>query len=245
MILYFTGTGNSRYVAQKIADKIKGELLNLNELIKRNETVMIQAENLVFVTPTFAWRIPRIIRDWILKADFSTVKKVWFVMTCGSEIGNASIYNQKLCRVKGCEYMGTAQVIMPENYIAMFVVPNKEKAEEIILNAHPVIDKAAKYIAEGEKLPAEKNSLYYRLLSGVVNPLFYPVCVKAKAFRADGRCIGCSRCAEKCPLNNISIVDGKPVWGKNCTHCMACICYCPTEAIEYGRKSKGKPRYHL
>ena len=48
-----------------------------------------------------------------------------------------------------------------------------------------------------------------------------------------------------CPLNNIHLENSKPVWGKNCTHCMACICYCPKEAIEYGRKSKGKPRYHF
>lgn len=46
-------------------------------------------------------------------------------------------------------------------------------------------------------------------------------------------------------LNNIRLENGKPVWGKNCTHCMACICYCPKEAIEYGEKSKGKPRYHF
>ena len=32
---------------------------------------------------------------------------------------------------------------------------------------------------------------------------------------------------------------------ENCTHCMACICYCPAEAIEYGKKSLGKPRYHF
>ncbi len=245
MILYFTGTGNSRYVAEKIADEAKGELLNLNGLIKKNETLMVHAENLVFVTPTYAWRIPRIVQDWILKADFSAVKKVWFVMTCGSEIGNASAYNQILCRAKGCEYMGTAQIIMPENYIAMFIVPDKDEASEIIAKAEHVIDKAAESIAAGEKLPPAKNSLYYRMLSGVVNPLFYPFCVKSKAFRADDRCTGCGKCTEKCPLNNISIVDGKPVWGNNCTHCMACICYCPTEAIEYGNKSKGKPRYHL
>ena len=35
----------------------------------------------------------------------------------------------------------------------------------------------------------------------------------------------------------------KPVWEKHCTHCMACICYCPAGAIEYGRKSVGKSRY--
>ena len=57
--------------------------------------------------------------------------------------------------------------------------------------------------------------------------------------------IGCSKCVELCPLNNIHLENGKPVWGKNCTHCMACICYCPKEAIEYGKKSRNKPRYHF
>ncbi len=46
-------------------------------------------------------------------------------------------------------------------------------------------------------------------------------------------------------MNNIRMENGKPVWGQACTHCMACICYCPTEAIEYGKKSVGKPRYHF
>ena len=245
MVLYFTGTGNSRYVAEKIADKTKGQQLNLNALIKKNEIVAVQAENLVFVTPTYAWRIPRIVREWIRKTGFSAVKKVWFVMTCGSEIGNASAYNQKLCDEKSCEYMGTAQIIMPENYIAMFDVPEKNEAREIIENANPVIEMAAQTISAGKKLPAEKDSLYYRILSGIVNPVFYLFRVKSNAFKVDDRCIECGKCAEKCPLNNIRIVDGKPVWGKNCTHCMACICYCPAEAIEYGEKSKGKPRYHV
>mgnify|MGYP002728531920 CR=1 FL=1 len=62
---------------------------------------------------------------------------------------------------------------------------------------------------------------------------------------ANDKCIGCGKCAKMCPLNNIKLKNSKPVWGKNCTHCMACICLCPTEAIEYGKKSVGKPRYHL
>ena len=46
-------------------------------------------------------------------------------------------------------------------------------------------------------------------------------------------------------MNNITLRGGRPVWGKACTHCMACICYCPAEAIEYGKKSRGKPRYRF
>ena len=51
--------------------------------------------------------------------------------------------------------------------------------------------------------------------------------------------------SKNCPTNNIVIQNGKPVWGNNCTHCMACICRCPAEAIEYGKKSVGKPRYRF
>ena len=67
--------------------------------------------------------------------------------------------------------------------------------------------------------------------------------VKAKAFYADQTCTGCGKCVKVCPLNNVTMKNKKPVWEKHCTHCMACICYCPAEAIEYGRKSVGKPRY--
>ena len=49
------------------------------------------------------------------------------------------------------------------------------------------------------------------------------------------KCISCGKCAQLCPLNNIQLVDGKPRWGSSCTQCMACICRCPQEAIEYGR----------
>mgnify|MGYP002951794102 FL=1 len=58
-------------------------------------------------------------------------------------------------------------------------------------------------------------------------------------------CIGCGLCQDVCPLNNIRLVDGKPDWGNSCTHCMACICRCPKEAIEYKNKSVGKRRYYL
>ena len=82
-------------------------------------------------------------------------------------------------------------------------------------------------------------------MSGPVNPLFYHFFVKADAFKVKDACTGCNQCVKKCPMNNIQLIDGKPVWGKNCTHCMACICYCPQEAIEYGKKSVGKPRYRF
>lgn len=245
MVLFFTGTGNSRYVAEKIAAETAGDLLDLGSVIKNKEIIFIQAENLVLTVPVYAWRIPRIVQNWVLQADFSAVKRIWFVLTCGGGSGNASSYNKELCLAKGCEYMGTAEIVMPENYIAMFNAPDKAKASEIVKKAEPIIMRAARTIAAGEKLPAFKVNLFDRLLSGAVNSSFYKFAIETKQFKAEDKCTGCGLCARKCPLNNISLVQGRPVWDNNCTHCMACICYCPEEAIEYGKKSLGKPRYHF
>ena len=82
-----------------------------------------------------------------------------------------------------------------------------------------------------------------KLKSGVVNKAFYPLLVHAKQFTVNEKCTGCGLCAKLCPTCAITLHDGHPVWEDNCTHCMACITRCPAEAIEYGKKSLGKPRY--
>ncbi len=166
-------------------------------------------------------------------------------MDCGSEIGNAAKYNRRLAAKKGLRYMGTAQIIMPENYIAMFGAPQAAEAEKIVGKAEPHIADIITHIGGGRAFSAPRNNLYDRFMSGAVNPIFYRFFVKSAPFRAGDACIGCGQCAKLCPLNNIKLIGGKPAWGKECTHCMACICYCPTEAIEYGKKSIDKPRYHF
>ena len=134
---------------------------------------------------------------------------------------------------------------MPENYIAMFKAPEKEEAESIVKAAEPAIADAIACLKAKKPFPAPRSNLYDRFMSSAVNPIFYRFFVKAAAFQVRDACIGCGQCADRCPLNNITIRAGRPVWGNECTHCMACICYCPTKAIEYGKKSVGKPRYHF
>lgn len=71
----------------------------------------------------------------------------------------------------------------------------------------------------------------------IVNPIFYATCVHDRAFTVDDSCIGCGKCATLCPMNNIELQGGKPRWNGHCTHCMACISYCPKAAIAYGKKA--------
>ena len=244
MVLYFTGTGNSAYIARRIADLTGDVLISMNERIREHNFSEIKTDNrLVFVVPAYAWRIPRIVEAWIDKTRFEGNVQAYFIMNCGGSIGNAGKYIRKLCGRKKMTYMGVTGIVMPENYIALYKAPGKAKAKQIVEQAEPFITSAAEVIQRGAAFPEQGYKAADRLNSSVVNPVFYRFIVKAKKFRAGDTCTGCGKCVKECPLNNIRIADNKPVWGKNCTHCMACICKCPAEAIEYGKSSAGKVRY--
>ena len=133
---------------------------------------------------------------------------------------------------------------MPENYVAMFAVPERDEAIKIVAARTGQLMDAAERIANGEPFTAEPVKLIDRIYSDIVNPLFYKCFVKDSKFYVKDSCISCGKCARECPTHSISIENGRPVWGGHCTHCMACICDCPAAAIEYGKASIGKPRYH-
>ena len=239
MVLYFTGTGNSKYIAEKIAKALGMDIVSINKKVKTNDFSQINSKDeLIFSVPTYGWRIPRIVSDWIEKVKFSGCKKAYFVMNCGGEIGNAEKYLKKLCENVGFEYMGVKEIVMPENYIALFDAPDENEAKQIIEKAQPGINAAIQTIKDGSKFRVHKAK------SSIVNDVFFKFTVKAKKFYTTESCTGCGACVALCPLNNIELESGKPKWGNNCTHCMACICRCPNKAIEYGKSSFGKPRYN-
>ena len=136
MILYFTGTGNSAYVAKQLGEKLNDEVMNLFERIKNHDYSEVNSDKpFVFVYPTYAWQMPKILRDWVEKTKFSGHKLAYFVSTCGMSMGDTSKALQELCTKKGFQYAGCASVVMPENYIAMFPVPNEEQIQEILEKA--------------------------------------------------------------------------------------------------------------
>lgn len=243
MVLYFSGTGNSAYVAKRIANQIQDETLDLFQKLRAHDDSEMHSETpWVFVVPVYAWQMPQIVRDWIEATTFTGSKEAYFVITCGASIGGAGEFARKLWEGKGLSYRGTAQVVMPENYLLMFPVPDEAKSRQIIADSEPEIDAIADRIRQGECLET-KVGFGGKVSSGPVNIFFYKCFVSAKKFYSLDSCTSCGYCETVCPLSNIQIKDGRPVWGQACTHCCACICKCPQAAIEYGKASVGKPRY--
>lgn len=244
MIVYFTGTGNSRYCAQWLAHALGDEAVDSFRFIRDGIAAKLTSEKpWVFVAPTYGWQLPHIFADFLRGGSFAGSRDAYFVMTCGSDIGSAGAKLAAFCARKDFNYKGVLQVVMPENYIALFDAPGPEEARKIIAAAKPTLENGAACIRDGWDLPASKVGVIDKLKSGVANAAFYRFIVKAKPFAVSDACISCGKCADVCPLGNIQLQGGKPVWGTRCTHCMACICGCPTSAIEYGKASRGKPRY--
>ena len=77
-----------------------------------------------------------------------------------------------------------------------------------------------------------------------IYPLFVKYALRKQAFRTTESCNGCGKCARICPVQTISMVNKKPVWGKDCVQCLACIHRCPVRGIEYGKATERKGRYH-
>ena len=238
MILYFTGTGNSRIIAEKLGELLQDETTDVFGAIREggihNYT---SVKPYVFVCPTYAWDIPRIFRSLLLSSSFGGNSLAYFVMTCGGSIGGPEKGLKRICVEKGLSFRGVKAVVMPENYVAMFSVPGQEESDRIIEKALEDLPELAGNIRSGKELPG--GHIFGRFKTTVMNAPFYSFSVSAKKFRVEPACTGCGSCEKLCPLGNITITNGHPSWGDTCTHCMACISACPEKAIQYG-KSSGK-----
>jgi len=244
MILYYSGTGNSEYVAKMIGDQLDDTCLNLFERLRLHDIHPIDSKKpFVFVCPTYGWQIPHLLRDWLKEVKLEGTKDIYFVLTCGADIGDAQTHLSKLCQDIKMNFKGCIDIVMPENYIAMFDAPNQKEALEIIKKSQSSIDRAIMIIKNKENIYNDQITLIDQLKSGIVNKIFYAFFIHDKKFKVSDACIGCGKCAKECVMDNIVMVDNKPTWNKNCTHCMACICGCPSQAIEYGKASLNKPRY--
>ncbi len=254
MILYFTGTGNSQYLAETMARRLHDTVVDATKLIKNGEHPHFHSEKpYVFVSPVYAWRLPRVFAEWMRQCRFDGDKRGYFILTCGSEIGAAGNYLTALAQKLSLTSMGTAQVIMPENYLVMFEPTAPEEDAALFSAATSTCEDFCARISQGQTLEGIKAGVLGHLCSDIVNPLFYTFYIGAKKFHVTDACISCGKCVESCMLNNIRLDERAsygasqtkkvPVWGKDCTHCMACICKCPTEVIEYGKKTKGRRRY--
>ena len=244
MVFYFSGTGNSRFVAKRIAEAVSQEAVDITTYTKTMDRPEFTDTGVyVFVCPSYMSAPARAMTDFVGWAGFPSGVKAYFIVTCAASMGITPRVASEICEKKGLQYMGAAQIEMPQNYIALFTTKEVEENINIIEKAEIEIDRIAPLILNGKVLETKKIGSVEYSVTKWVRDVYYKDFMKTKKFKATDKCISCQKCVKVCPLSNITMKDGKPSWGNKCTHCMACINQCPKDAIEYGKGTAGKPRY--
>lgn len=256
MIFYLSGTGNTLWVAKKIAEATGEKLLNVAEEVYGDCSYTLEEdERIGFCFPVHGWRPPKLLRKFIGKISIpnSYGHFVWAVCTEGDDIGEAMDYldNDLMAAglpSTGCQY----SITMPESYVGLPFMdvdpPEKELAKRLV--AEQRIDGIAQTIVNRTDDVFEINTGGWKWTkSHIIGGFFAKVLVTDKPFHVvEDRCLACGTCAKVCPVNNIEGANGAiPEWkhSGDCLACFACYHHCPTHAIEYGRRTKNKGQYYF
>lgn len=248
MVLFFSATGNTEFIARQLALKLGDDCLNLLDRVKRGDHSPLHSEKpFIICAPVYVCEMPRFLARYLKQQTFTGSREVYFIFTSGGYAGISGQLAKAMVRKKKMKYLGHAEFKMPRNYVANDHYPMlpAEQVQERILNSCRHLEEVVADIQAGRKLKARHIWLFETIITLPFNPVWSRLKYKTDDFYTTDACVGCGKCERLCPLNNISLKERKPVWGQECTHCMACIANCPTEAIEYGTISQTKEKYRF
>lgn len=244
MIFYFSGTGNSQYVAKVLGDATKETVVNItrDEMEKELEYNLKEGENLGFVFPIYWWGMPVLVEEFVrkMKVKLGVDNYIYGVSTYGLQPHNGLKDLEKLLVKKGMYLDATYEVKMVDNYVVGYDIAGKEKQEVIYSQARVKIDSIIHDVAE------RQHSKIGDIIGTTIKPIVHSVYKHTdhrKKFYVTEDCTGCGYCAKNCPCQAIVMENNKPVWKENCSFCLKCVHSCPKQAVQNGKGTKERSRY--
>lgn len=247
MIYYFSGTGNSREIAKRIAIETKDEAAGITTV---KNISALDNEIVGFVFPVYAWGLPKVMQAFIKQLSIPIPPRyIYMVCTCGDDIGHTDIELEQLLAQKGMTLDAAWSVTMPNTYITLpgFDIDPPQLTLQKLKTALPRIHDIATLINKRERNIRDVHpGVFAGLKSGVLRSLFNKLLTGDQQFKVSEDCTHCGICAKACPMQNITYdSNGSPVWNGNCADCLACYHTCPQHAISYGPFTKKKGQYLL
>ena len=247
MIFYYSGCGNSRFIAKSIAEAMNDSLVFIPEAQREGkfEYTLAEKEMLGFVYPIYSWRPPHLVEEFVndLKIN-GKPSYVWTAVTCGDNVGETEIIFRNELKAIGLDLNAAFCFKMPNTYVNMIgmSVDKPEVAEEKIAKAKEKLPKVIAMIAEKKTFSDMIKGGLPRFKSNVIGSGFYKW-ASDKPFYSTDDCISCGMCVKVCPMQNITMDNGRPHWNGHCNTCDACYHHCPKHAIQYGKTTSGKGQY--
>lgn len=254
-IFYFSGTGNSLVVARDIARKTEGRFIPVTSVIDQ-EIIPTEADVIGIVFPIYDFKPPSVIEDFIRKLPDIGSKYLFAVGTFGFTPLKAIKKLEEVVNACGGTLAAGFVVRMPHSGLGHETLSGDEQEQENMFRQWKnKVGVIADYVNTRQHGTLETTHIVtHVILSGLlfnVLPVVIPLLWHAirhgwqsLAFIADERCNGCGICAKICPVENIEMVENRPIWSNHCVTCFACLHWCPKESIQAGSITVNMPRYH-
>jgi ferredoxin len=232
--IYFSGTGNTEHCGAYFTSQYSNSKCISIENPTASEEIA-KHNMLVFGYPVYFSNAPKIVSDFIAnnKLSFSE-KKVYIIATMGLFSGDGTGVTARLLRKYGVTIVGGLHLKMPDCIgDEKLLKKTAEETRVLIRKAETKIDTAVTKLKNGK--PDRDGLGFFAHIAGLFGQRlwFYGKTAnyKEKPNVNKDKCIGCGKCAELCPMNNIIVTDKKAISGKQCTLCYRCFNYCPTKAL--------------
>lgn len=249
-LYYFSGSGNSLHNARRIAQGLgEAELVSIPQALREDRAPV--GERIGFVFPTYAYGLPRMVREFVQTRDFPADAYLFAVASSFGIPGAVLRQLDRQLRKSGSRLEAGFCVL--DERSSLIQDPDGDAIQRLMIGVNRGESPARSSERIGEIVSTveacrphrlERSNRITCLLGNLLNPLasssFRSM---ARNFHSTGACEGCGTCAALCPRGTIRIEAGRPVWGAECEMCHACIQWCPQRAIEYGELSQNRVRY--
>lgn len=245
LTLYFSGTGNSKYIAELFSNKITSEChsieeaLDFSDLIESNDT-------LTFCYPIYGSCVPKIMRNFVTEHK-EAIEKKNIIIFCTQLLfsGDGARAFTDLFENSKPDVIYAEHFNMPNNICNIRILPvaGRKKLDRAIKKSDHKMDQIIRNINNGKVVKRGFN-LFSKTL-GKSQSAFWPEIEKryADSIRTDGDCNGCGLCVKLCPTKNLTLVNGKIIQNNKCIICYRCINACPQKSITVGYLKKPRKQY--
>ncbi|WBW49957.1 EFR1 family ferrodoxin [Peptoniphilus equinus] len=230
--LYFSGTGNSKFVAETMADHLGGVAYSI-EAAMDFDALMVQTDTILVSYPVYASRVPKIMRDFVTahRNGFRN-KKLIILCTQMMYSGDGAKAFYHLVADCNVDVRYADHINMPNNIpnIPMVTIKDSEYHRKLRLAARK-LKTIADRIQKGQKFLKGWGVLGSAL--GRVQRPIPDAQYDAKhvdAFLVSEDCIRCGLCVKHCPAKNLSMEAEGVTSHHRCTLCFRCVNLCPAKA---------------
>ena len=130
MILYFSATGNGKYISEQIAEKTNETCMSIVDCIREDKYIFSDETILGIVVPTYFWRLPRIVAEYLDKLRIENCGYTFFLASYGTTTGRAGSMAKKIMAHHGQKFDAYYSVIMPDTWTPVFDLTDKERVDK-------------------------------------------------------------------------------------------------------------------